>query len=77
MAEFRITTNLAGLKRNWRRKNLSGFFTHRGRNLSDSEVRKLVEYGLKKGYRTEAEFSDEEVDRVLYETDNQNQLKLF
>lgn len=79
MATIRLTTNLAGLKRNCWRKNLSGFFTHRGRNLSDSEVRKLVEYGLKKGYRTEAEFTDEEVDRLLSvgKTEQEKQLKLF
>lgn len=74
---FKLHASLKGLKRHAWRKNLSGFFTHKGRNLSDREVRLLVNYGIKKGYETEAEFTDEEVDRVLSETDSQNQLKLF
>jgi ribulose bisphosphate carboxylase small subunit len=75
---FIIHTSLKGLKRHAWRKNLSGFFTHRGRELSDSEVRKLVEYGIKKGYETEAEFTDEEVDRLLSgKTEQEKQLTLF
>ena len=80
MTTFKLHANLKGLKKHCWRKNLSGFFTHKGRNLSDKEVRLLVNYGIKKGYETEAEFTDEEVDRLLRgETieENKNQLTLF
>jgi ribulose bisphosphate carboxylase small subunit len=40
-------------------------FTHRGKWLSKEQVIKVLEYGISKGYKTTAEFSDEEVDKVL------------
>ena len=40
-------------------------FTHRGRFLSKSDVKKVLEYGLSKGYKTTAELTDKEVDKVL------------
>jgi hypothetical protein len=40
-------------------------FTHRGRFLSKSDVKRVLEYGLSKGYKTTDELSDKEVDNVL------------
>lgn len=46
MTTVQVTTNLQGLKRNYWRKNLNGFFTIGGKPLSDSHVRKLVNWGI-------------------------------
>lgn len=67
MPTHTVTANLQGLKRWAWRKNLRGFFSYGGRELSDAEVRKLVEYGISKGYRTEADIPSEEVDKILNE----------
>lgn len=40
-------------------------FTHRDRFLSKADVRRVLEYGLAKGYKTTDELKDEEVDAVL------------
>lgn len=60
-----ITVNLKGLKKWAWRKNLRGFFSYGGRELSDTEVRAVVEYGISKGYKTEADIPEEEIDKLL------------
>ena len=40
-------------------------FEHRGQKLTKSQVVKVLKHGINKGYKTTAEFSDEEVDKVL------------
>ena len=40
-------------------------FTHRGRFMSKSDVKRVLEYGISKGYKTTEELSDSEVDKVL------------
>ncbi len=40
-------------------------FEHRGKRMSKSDVKKVLEYGLKKGYESTNQFSDEEVDKLL------------
>lgn len=40
-------------------------FEHKGQKMSKEQVRKVLEYGLSKGYKTTTELSDEEVDKVL------------
>lgn len=40
-------------------------FEHRGKQLSKYQVTKILKYGIEKGYKTTAEFTDEEVDFVL------------
>lgn len=62
---MKMATNLAGLKRFAWRKNLRGYFIHNGRELSDAEVRRVVEYGISKGYRTEADIPEDEVNQLL------------
>lgn len=65
--KIKLTTCLVGLKRNWWRKNLRGYFVFNGRELTDAEVRKVVEYGISKGYETEADIPDEELKKLLGE----------
>lgn len=62
---MKITTNLEGLKKNWWKKNLSGYFIYNGRGLTDAEVRRVVEYGISKGYRTEADIPEDELEQIL------------
>jgi hypothetical protein len=40
-------------------------FTHRGRFLSKRNVKRVLEYGISKGYKTTSELSDAEVDKIL------------
>lgn len=40
-------------------------FEHRGMKMSKDQVKKVLEYGLKKGYKSTSQLSDEEVDNVL------------
>ena len=40
-------------------------FEHKGQSLSKDQVRKVLKYGLSKGYKSTKELTDEEVDKVL------------
>lgn len=40
-------------------------FTHRGKPMSKEQVRKVLQYGIFKGYKSTAELSDEEVDMII------------
>lgn len=65
MPYVQMRTNLKGFKKNLWRKNLTGFFECNGRELTDSEVRKIVDYGISKGYETDADIPDDELGKVL------------
>lgn len=67
MTTHTVTTNLKGLRKWAWRKNLAGFFSYDGRELSDAEVRAIVEYGIEKGYETEADIPGTEIDKILKE----------
>ena len=40
-------------------------FRHKGMPMSKEQVRKVLEYGISKGYKSTEEFTDEEVDSIL------------
>jgi len=40
-------------------------FEHKGKKMSKEQVRKVLKYGISKGYETTAELTDEEVDKIL------------
>jgi len=40
-------------------------FEHRGQRMSKEQVRKVLKYGISKGYKTTAELADSEVDTIL------------
>lgn len=66
MAEIKVTCNLAGLKRNYWHRNLKGFLClGDGTELSDAQVRRIVEYGIKNGYRTEADIPKNAIEHLL------------
>ena len=76
--EVTLKTNLRGLKRNCWRKNLHGFFTYKGKPMSDAQVRRLVNWGIEHGCRTEADIPADKVADILREpTHDDKQLKLF
>lgn len=60
-----IKVSLKGLKQQAWKKKLDGFFSINGRYLSDTEVRKLVEYGISKGYETNEDIPIDEALKVL------------
>lgn len=55
----KIHISLKGLKKWEWKKNLQGYFTIGDRELTDAEKRKLVEFGLSKGYDTDADFTED------------------
>lgn len=65
---FKICTCMRGFKK-WMdahpRKNLNGFFSVDGRDMTDAEVRRVVSYAVEKGYETEADIPSEELDQLL------------
>ena len=60
-----LRTNLKGLKKWAWRKNLSGYFSVNGKELSDNQVRKMVEWAIKKGYEYDADIPENEVIELL------------
>ena len=68
MATMTMKTNMIGLMK-WiaahPRKNLAGFFSCNGRELTHNEVKLVVDYAVKNGYKTEADIPDEEVAALL------------
>lgn len=49
-------------------------FEHKGKPMTKDQVRKVLEYGLSKGYKTTAELTDDEVDKVLLNVYNSSQI---
>ena len=65
MTRHTISVSLQGIKKFAWRKNLSGFFSVNGRSLTNAEVRKVVEYGIAKGYVTNEDIPTDEVIELL------------
>ena len=40
-------------------------FTHKGMSMSKEQVKKCLEYGIKKGYKSTADFKEGEIDKIL------------
>lgn len=60
-----LRTSLKGLKKWAWRKNLNGFFTVNGIELSDKQVRVMVEWAIQKGYEYDADIPEDEVVELL------------
>ena len=69
---FKITTCMCGFKK-WMddhpRKNLRGYFSVDGRDMTNAEVRRVVSYAVEKGYETEADIPSEELTQLLQKGD--------
>lgn len=70
MTIHKVSVSLEGIRKFAWRKNLHGFFSVNGRTLTNAEVRKVVEYGIKKGYKTNEDIPTEEVIKLLGWEDN-------
>ena len=42
-------------------------FEHKGQAMTKEQVRKVLEYGISKGYESTSQLSDEEVDKIILE----------
>lgn len=60
-----IKTNLQGLKRWAWRKDLTGFFSVNGKELTDAQVRTMVEWAISKGYVYDVDIPGDEVTNLL------------
>ena len=74
MTTRHITTNMKGFQ-NWMKRNprkrTDGFFSFRGMELKHEQIKRIVDYAVEKGYRTDADIPEEEVIELLnYEEDN-------
>ena len=61
----KVHISLKGLKKWEWKKNLQGYFTIGNRELTDTETRKLVEFGLSKGYDTDADFTEDDLKELF------------
>lgn len=65
-----MNANLAGaleqLETSWKA------FEHNGKPMTKEQVRKALIYGLKKGYSTTKELTDEDVDNAIYNIISRN-----
>lgn len=59
-----MKTNLLGLRKTQWKKNLKGLYSFGGRDLTDAEVRHIINYAITKGYEWDSDIPDYEV-RVL------------
>ena len=76
--EVTLKTNLKGFKRNCWSKNLYGYFTYNGKPMTDAQVRRMVNYGIEHGCRTEADIPEDKFVEILQEPNpNDTQTKLF
>lgn len=60
-----LRTNLRGLRKNFWRKNLSGWFAIDGRELTDAEARKMIEYALEHGIEYDYDLDADEIVKLL------------
>jgi len=51
------------------------WFEHKGNKMSKSDVKKVLEYGIKNGYETTAQLSDEEIDLIIKQNKNETAIK--
>ena len=69
---LKIQTCMQGFKKwmdNHPRKNLRGYFTVDGRDMTNAEVRRVVSYAVEKGYETESDIQSEELVQLFQKGD--------
>ena len=78
----RMTVDMQGLKKWSWHKNLRGLFSINGEKQEDAVVRDLVDWAIKKGYKTDSDIPDEEAIALLQQRKERlrqpnNQLDIF
>lgn len=61
----KIKISLKGLKKWAWRKDLKGFFSVNGKELTDTQVRTMVEWAISKGYEYDADIPEDELIELL------------
>ena len=68
MGFIRMTTNMKGFQR-WMKehpkKRVDGYFNLGDREMTHEEIKKMVDYAVLMGYRTEADIPEDELAKVL------------
>ena len=63
-----LTTNMRGFQK-WMqehpRKRVDGFFTFGGKEMTHEQIKRVVDYAVEKGYRTEADIPAEEIEELI------------
>lgn len=61
------------------RKRTDGFFSFGGKELTHEQIKRIVDYAVKRGYQTDADIPTNEVERLLKEQNKNKQepLALF
>ena len=68
MTTHKVRTSMRGFKQYMDahpRKNLTGYFSIDGRDMTNAEIRKMVSYAVEKGYETEGDIPSEELAQLL------------
>ena len=68
MTTHKVRTSMRGFKQYMDahpRKNLTGYFSIGGRDMTNAEIRKMVSYAVAKGYETEGDIPYEELAQLL------------
>ena len=60
-----LRTNLRGLRKNFWKNNMSGWFSIEGRSLTDAEVRKMIDYALEHGIKYDCDIDGDEIKKLL------------
>lgn len=60
-----LRTNLTGLRKNFWHKDLSGLFAIGGRDLTNLEARKMIEYAVEHGIEYDGDVDDDEIKKLL------------
>ena len=60
-----LRTNLRGLRKNFWNRNMSGWFSIGGRDLTDSEAKKMIEYALDHGIEYDCDLDANEIKKHL------------
>ena len=50
-------------------------FEHKGKSITKKQVKYILEFGLRKGYKSTSEFSDEEIDKLIKLSNNWDTLE--
>lgn len=62
---MKIRTNLQGFKKAFWKKNLKGYINLGEREMSDSEIRIMVNFGISRGYRCIEDIPSHEIEVLL------------
>ena len=65
MTKLHLRTNLKGLKRNFWKKNMQGWFSMGGRELTNAEAHKMIDFGIANGVEYDCDIDGEALAKHL------------